>query len=494
MDEVDPFGIEKREALLDTWVQTRQRIAALEAEAARLLCERWELAEDDIADAPVHRDAIRRSMIAEYSAAGRVSKGSMEYAFADALHVHDLPPVAEAFAAGEISAAHVREIVRSADVIREAVATAMVPASTLQDYAEAVLIVAAHETPARTRVHARQVASVLAECSVSERHRQAMDERAVSVRPVGDGLALLTAVLPEYLAVAIHDRLTQLARTVTDSRSRQSTTPARSPWMRDDDDLEWLRDLPPEMIPDESADSFGTPAGYDLPPEAFPVPFDADYAFLGDAIFSLGNTFTTDPFGAQEHDARTMDQLRADLLSDLLLTSDPTAHGDGLDGIAARVQVTIAATTLAGADDRLAQLDGHGALHPDIARDIAARSGGWTRLFLDPAGQITATDTYSPTEQMRRRLRARDEHCRFVGCLAPVWRCDIDHQHDHARGGPTAIENLAHLCRAHHVLKHPDIPDAHRWTATQGEGGVLHWRSPLGRTYTDRPTARVMFV
>lgn len=153
-----------------------------------------------------------------------------------------------------------------------------------------------------------------------------------------------------------------------------------------------------------------------------------------------------------------------------------------------------AATTLAGADDRLAELDTHGPLHPDIARDIASRNGGWTRLFLNPAGQITATDTYTPTEPMRRRLRARDEHCRFMGCLTPTHHCDIDHQHDHARGGPTALGNLAHLCRAHHTLKHPNIPTPHRWTATQNPDGTLTWTSPLGHTHTDHPPTRIHFT
>jgi hypothetical protein len=76
----------------------------------------------------------------------------------------------------------------------------------------------------------------------------------------------------------------------------------------------------------------------------------------------------------------------------------------------------------------------------------------------------------------------------------PVHRCDIDHNHDHARGGKTQIDNLAHLCRRHHTLKHPDIPDAHRWTARQERDGTITWHSPLGRDYTDRPTHRVMFI
>src|SRR5690606_26084440 len=119
-------------------------------------------------------------------------------------------------------------------------------------------------------------------------------------------------------------------------------------------------------------------------------------------------------------DERTIDQIRADLFTDLLLASDPSeAHGSGLDNIHATVQVTVAATTIAGGDDQPAELDGHGPLRPDIARVLAGDRTGWTRLFLDPAGLVTETDTYTPTQAMRRYLRARDQHCRFPGCRQP---------------------------------------------------------------------------
>src|SRR5690606_24856642 len=131
------------------------------------------------------------------------------------------------------------------------------------------------------------------------------------------------------------------------------------------------------------------------------------------------------------------------------------------------VQVTVAATTLAGLDDRPAQLDGHGVLHPDAARALAGRASNWTRLFLDATGLVTRTDTYMPTAGMRRHLVARDQHCRFPGCRMPVHRCELDHTHDHAQGGSTSLGNLAHLCRTHHALKHPDVPEPHRWTVRQ---------------------------
>lgn len=76
----------------------------------------------------------------------------------------------------------------------------------------------------------------------------------------------------------------------------------------------------------------------------------------------------------------------------------------------------------------------------------------------------------------------------------PVHRCQIDHNHDHAKGGRTRLDNLSVFCTNHHALKHPDIDERHRWTARQLPGGEVQWTSPLGRAYADPPPRRVMFV
>src|SRR5690606_39477870 len=65
---------------------------------------------------------------------------------------------------------------------------------------------------------------------------------------------------------------------------------------------------------------------------------------------------------------------------------------------------------------------------------------------------------------------------------------------DWALGGPTSLDNLAHLCKTHHALKHPSIPDPHRWTVRQLPDWTLQWTSPTGRTHTDHPPHRVMFI
>ena len=107
---------------------------------------------------------------------------------------------------------------------------------------------------------------------------------------------------------------------------------------------------------------------------------------------------------------------------------------------------------------------------------------------------VTETDTYQPTTGMRRYLRARDQHCRFPGCRMPVHRCETDHTLDYALGGRTSIDNLAHLCKTHHTLKHPNIPTPHRWTARQLPNWTIQWTSPTGHTHTDQPPRRVMFT
>lgn len=488
MAAIHDTDLDHRRALLDAWVEKRRRIAVLESEASSLLADRMALSQADSAEYPFHRDAIHRSMVAEYAAAGRLSTGATEHAFTDAAFLRrGHPEVLAAFRTGSITAAHVRAIIREGGVVREAVMNGRADAEAADDYDAGAVIVAQRESPARTAVHVRSLAAVLAGATLRERHARARSERTVTLRSVDDGLALLTVVLPEHLAVAIMDRLTQLARGVLAARTDSSRKNARLAGVAD------ARDA-------------GVADARDAGEETTSADRD-DHAIFAGATFTVDPSITADTptvsAGGGEDinalprhlsDDRTIDQVRTDLLTDLLLSAAPgDAHGTALDGIHARIQVTVAASTLAGLDDRPAELDGFGPLHPDIARDLAGRNSGWSRLFLDARGLVTETDTYTPTEPMRRFLRARDQHCRFPGCRMPVHRCQIDHTHDHAKGGRTEVHNLGHLCATHHVLKHPDIADDHRWTARQLPDGTIDWLSPLGRIYRDEPQRRVMF-
>ncbi len=194
-------------------------------------------------------------------------------------------------------------------------------------------------------------------------------------------------------------------------------------------------------------------------------------------------------------DERTLPQVRADIMLELLLAGGAeTLIGTPAEAIRASVQVTIADSTLAGVDDRMADLDGHGPVLPEHVRDLAACSTLWSRLYFSPTGRLTATSAYTPTAEMKRFLRARDQHCRFPGCVRPARRCEIDHNHDHAKGGRTELGNLACFCATHHALKHPDLTDRHRWSVRQRDDGVIEWTSPQGTVFSDEPPPRVAFV
>ncbi|WP_271214951.1 HNH endonuclease signature motif containing protein [Pseudonocardia halophobica] len=89
------------------------------------------------------------------------------------------------------------------------------------------------------------------------------------------------------------------------------------------------------------------------------------------------------------------------------------------------------------------------------------------------------TDRF-PHAALRRHVEFRDRTCTFTGCVAPAHGIDLDHTHDHARGGPTTADDLGPACRHDHGLKQRG------WTLAQPEPGVFVWRSPLGREYRTR--------
>lgn len=58
------------------------------------------------------------------------------------------------------------------------------------------------------------------------------------------------------------------------------------------------------------------------------------------------------------------------------------------------------------------------------------------------------------TAAIWKALVARDQHCTFPGCRRPPIACDAHHIEHWLDGGATGIENLALLCRAHHMMLH----------------------------------------
>ncbi|KZE42293.1 HNH endonuclease signature motif containing protein [Microbacterium sp. T32] len=277
-------------------------------------------------------------------------------------------------------------------------------------------------SPGRLKTRLAALAESLQPTTLAERHQRGRGTRCVRVVAGEDGMSDLIATLPTVLAVGIYDRLVQQSAAIIDQRRDASTT--------------------------EGA-------------EAAP-------------------------------DTRTADQVRADILADLLLTAapdaDPTRTDDGpgtLGAIRARVQVVVPALTMLRPGEENsdpADLVGHGPIDTATARALAETTTlPWDRVITHPVtGEVLRTDTYQRTTAIDRHLRARDRHCRWPGCITPAARCEVDHTHDWALGGPTDVTNLAHLCQRHHTQK-----QFTRWRVHQHPGGILEWTSPTGRAYID---------
>ena len=200
-------------------------------------------------------------------------------------------------------------------------------------------------------------------------------------------------------------------------------------------------------------------------------------------------------------ETRTRAQIRADVFVDLLLDEGhvtPPAEGESelrsasarLRGIAPSVHVTVPALTLAGASDEPAILEGHGPIDPESARRLVGASSGFYRLLTHPETGATLSfgrDKYAVPPELRRHLRTRDGTCRFIGCSRSARHCDIDHTVDWQHDGGTDADNLAHLRRGHHRLKHGTA-----WKVRNDPGGTLTWTSPAGRDYSTEPESAVV--
>ncbi|MFJ4165016.1 DUF222 domain-containing protein [Microbacterium sp. NPDC089698] len=393
------------------------------------------------------------------------------------------PATMQAFTDARINAAHVR-------VIQDA--GARLDETVRAEFEQIAVEACAGETPHRAKRIVERVAERLAPRSLTDRHRDAQEDRRVWREDLGDGQKALGLIHSAAIVDGIYDRLTQQARAVTVANTQAAKDAAGG--------------------------------------------VDPDPGGLGDP-----------------DDDRTMDQLRADLCADTLLTGAASGHDTTaglLSAIQARVEVTVPVLTLlapdatdaadagtsdtsdtsdaadaadtagaAGTDGDAAdgaggraarvgsaspgsasrfgirteqpgELAGGQPIDTDTARTLAGNATAWERVLTHPiTGAILAVDHYRPNTDLRRLLHARDSRCRFPTCGLPPHTQDLDHTIDAAHGGSTEEGNLGGLCRRHHVLKHQTA-----WTVKQHGAGVLEWTSPVGRSYIDRPPPPVTFT
>lgn len=202
---------------------------------------------------------------------------------------------------------------------------------------------------------------------------------------------------------------------------------------------------------------------------------------------------------AQEGETRSLDQIRADVMADLLIEGTTTAHPGEARGIRATVVVTVPALSLlqetdaavaaAGADP--ASVEGVGAIPIGRARELCGGDAMWMRVLTHPETGVVLSvgrTQYSPPASLRRLAKWRADRCMGPGCGMPASRCEVDHTIAWEHGGDTALENLAPLCKGHHKVKHHG-----GWQLKQitESGGAVEWTSPAGRRYVVEPERRV---
>ncbi|WP_442575427.1 DUF222 domain-containing protein [Microbacterium sp. F51-2R] len=202
---------------------------------------------------------------------------------------------------------------------------------------------------------------------------------------------------------------------------------------------------------------------------------------------------------AQPEDTRTLDQARADVMSDLLLEGHTDVHPERARGIKATVVLTIPALALledetaaaAAAAVQPPVVEGVGPIPLAKARELAGRDPAMMRILTHPeTGMVLSVsrDRYEPPPWLMKLVKWRAERCMAPGCSIPASRCQVDHSLAWEEGGHTALANLCPLCTGHHTIKHHG-----GWTVRQieGSGGALEWISPSGRRYVVQPERQV---
>ncbi|QOC26986.1 DUF222 domain-containing protein [Microbacterium hominis] len=468
-------------------VDARRRVAAAQAAEARLLADAVELVAERAAvlrqEAQQRGGSVRssdadlplREVALELAMALRVSDRGVQRRMSEAYLLTTLfPRTLEVWASGEIDAAHAWAISRTG--------TLLTSEADRSRYETLALEAARSESPARMSAAAKAIAATIDPAAFAEAAQRAYAERSVRLFPLDDGMARLIADLPAPLAHAIHDTLTARGRVILDQPDEGSDGAA------DAADADALADVDTGVNTRVARGTSGGPCGEKL--ITSPVRATGPARPI-DATCTLKTT--TMPTATAVKDSRTLAQVRADILTDLLLTATAStrATGAGIEAVTAQIQVTVPALTLAGdPDGGPAILTGYGPIDPGLARRLAALAPGWDRVFTDPTTGIpVAVNRYRPSAEIRRYLAARDERCRTPGCTRPAHRCDRDHTTPASHGGPTAPDNLAHLCRRHHTVKHHTA-----WQVLHLGHGTLQWTSPTGRHYEDHPPSLVRFV
>jgi hypothetical protein len=383
------------------------------------------------------REFATRSFIAELATTLVVAEARASGMVGDAARLVELPATAAAFTAGDLGLAHVRTVM-------EVTSGASVELTAQLEH-EAIER-APRQTNASLRRSLRRLRERLEPQALEERRASAEADRRVCVDSAADGMAWLSVYMRAERAYAIKARLDAIVERAAEADAASTSTAAA------------VTDAAPL-----GGGEVGASSGPGAPAAA----------------------------SVARPDHRTLTQRVADLVGDLLLSGtlegDPTGF-TALGAVTPRILVTVPVLSLLGQTNEPAELDGYGPIDAETARRIAAHAPSFQRILTHPetgAFLSYGRTSYRVPADLAGYLAVRDGRCRFPGCGRRARSADLDHTVDWAHGGSTSHENLAHLCRKHHRLKHRT-----RWRMTQEPGGVIRWTSPAGhvlRTYPERP-------
>lgn len=388
---------------------------------------------------------IQDAMREEIASALRWSPVTAQYRIdAARLLVGPLADTASALASGDITPAHARILVESAETLpgrwmRDQQEEAEFAAACTALQAR-VLPVAARGTLSRTRTAAVRAVLAIDPEGAGRRRASAQRTKDVTLSDDVDGISGLHARLASEHAHAIMQRVARHADSLPEVHATDASVR-------------------------ESAGQRRARALVDL---------------------LLGATMQNAP-GNGDAASRAASRMHAqvDVLIELpTLLALRAVLDDGVDvceGTACAPQGDLAVVTA----EHVALLAQRTAVHPQVVRDLLADPDvamTLRRLVTDPlTGALLdlGRTTYAIPDRLRDFLVARDRSCRFPGCRQPASRCQVDHVVAWDAGGATDPANLHLLCPRHHQLK------THGgWIPSRQPDGTTSWQSPQGREFS----------